>query len=164
MPRKSKINIFNVMTQYELDEALKSKKYERRYYERLVAMKLIAYGHSHKETASILQVGYRTVYRWAKTCEELGLKGLKPTFNGGRPSSFTKEDRIKFEKILEQKNLTMVEAQNILRDDFKLDFTLPYVSKLVRDLGFNYGSPRPKFKEEPENAEEILKKTLMKQK
>ena len=49
----------------------------------------------------------------------------------------------------------MTDAQNILRDEFKLDFSLPYVCRLVRDLGFNYGSPRPKFKEEPENAEEI---------
>lgn len=164
MPRKSKINIFNVMSLDELNDGLKSKKHKRRYYERLVAMKLIAYGHSHKETADILQIGYRTVYRWAKACEEFGLNGLKPNFNGGKPSSFIKEDRIKFTKILEQGNYTMTEAQNILRDDFNLDFTLPYVCKLVRELGFNYGSPRPKFKEEPENAEEILKKTLIKQK
>ena len=164
MPRKSKINIFNVISEKELDEALKSNKHSIRYYKRLIAMKLIAYGHSLKETAKILQVGYRTVYRWAKRCEKSGLEGLKPNFNGGRKSRFLKEDRIKFKKILEEKDLTMTDAQKILRDDFGLDFTLPYVCRLVRDLGFNYDSPQPKFKEEPENAEEILKKTLIKQK
>ena len=47
MPRSSKINIFNVMNPEELDEALKSNKCSTRYYKRLVAMKLIAHGHSH---------------------------------------------------------------------------------------------------------------------
>ena len=123
MPRSSKINIFNVMNPEELDEALKSNKCSTRYYKRLVAMKLIAHGHSHKERAKILQIGYRTIYRWAKKCEKEGLEGLKPNFNGGRKSKFTKEDRIKFEKILSKENiLTMTDAQNILREEFNLDF------------------------------------------
>ena len=164
MVKKSKIDIFNVMTPDELDEALKSNEYSRRYYQRLVAMKLIASGFSHKKTAEILQIGYRTLYRWAKACEESGLDGLKPNFNGGRKSKFTKEDRKKFEKILDTNdNLTITDAKNILRDDFGLDFTLGYVGRLVRDLGFNYGSPNNRYNEEPENAEEILKKTLKRQ-
>ena len=57
----------------------------------------------------------------------------------------------------------MTEAQNILREEFHYDFSLPYVCRLVRELGFNYGKPRPKFNKEPENAEEILKKTSKKQ-
>ena len=57
----------------------------------------------------------------------------------------------------------MTEAQHILKEEIGHDFSLPYVCKLVRDLGFNYGSPRPEYKEEPENAEEILKKTSKKQ-
>lgn len=161
MSRKSKINLFNVMTPDELDEALKSNTHTVRYYKRLVAMKLIVYGHSQKETAKILKIGYRTIHRWVKLCEKSGLEGLKPNFNGGRKSKFSKEDRVKFQKILsENRNLSMTDAQNILSDKFDLNFSLPYVCRLVRDLGFNYGSPRPKFKEEPENAEEILKKTL----
>ena len=164
MPRKSKIDIFNVMTPEELDKALKLSDCSVRYYKRLMAMKLISLGYSHKETANILLIGYRTVYRWAKKCEESGLNGLKPNFNGGRKSKFSKEDRVKFQKILSgKKKISMTDAQKILRDDFDLNFSLPYVCKLVRDLGFNYGSPRPKFREEPENAEEILKKTSSKQ-
>lgn len=161
MPRKSEIDIFNVMEPEELEENLKSNKISIRFYKRVVAMRLIECGFSHKDTAKILKIGYRTIYRWAKTCEKSGLEGLKPNFNGGRKSKFSNEDRIKFkERLLKDNNLTMTDAQNILRDEFELDFSLPYVCKIVRDLGFNYGSPRPKFKEEPENAEEILKKTL----
>ena len=136
-----------------------------RYYQRLVAMKLIESGLSHKKIAEILQISYRTLYRWAKTCEEFGIAGLEPNFNGGRRSKFTKEDRKKFEKILDTTdNLTITDAKNILMEDFNLDFTLSYVGRLVKDLGFNYGSAYVSYKEEPENAEEFLKKTLKKQK
>ena len=47
-----------------------------------------------------------------------------------------------------------------LKDDFGIEFSLPHVCNIVRQLGFNYGKPRPKFREAPENGEEILKKTL----
>ena len=39
MPKKSKIDIFNVMSEEELDEALESLDYPIRYYQRLIAMK-----------------------------------------------------------------------------------------------------------------------------
>ena len=54
MPKKSKIKIFNVIDEKELDEALKSLDYPIRYYQRLIAMKLISVGHNHKETGEIL--------------------------------------------------------------------------------------------------------------
>ena len=38
------------MDEKELDEALKSLDYPIRYYQRLIAMKLISVGHNHKET------------------------------------------------------------------------------------------------------------------
>ena len=64
MPKKSKIEIFNVMDEEELDKALKSLDYPIRYYQRLIAMKLISVGHNHKETGEILGVSYRTINRW----------------------------------------------------------------------------------------------------
>lgn len=164
MPKKSKINIFNVMSEDELNDKIASKNISKRYYERLLAMRLISLGFNHKEVSEMLLISYTSVYRWAKQCEEKGLEGLLPNFNGGRKSKFIEEDRIKFKTRLKQeKNLSMTAAQNILRNEFHYDFSLPYVCRLVRDLGFNYGKPRPKFNKEPENAEEILKKTSKKQ-
>ena len=152
------------MTVEELDDEIKSNNSNIYYFKRLIAMKLISYGLTYKDVSEILLIGYRTLYRWAKTCEESGIKSLIPNFNGGRKSKFTEEERNKFKKILRSKgDISMTEAQHILKEEIGHDFSLPYVCKLVRDLGFNYGSPRPEYKEEPENAEEILKKTSKKQ-
>lgn len=162
MPKKSKINIFKVMSEEDLNEALKDSDSTMRYYQRLVAMKLISTGHTHKETAEILNVSYNSINRWAKSCETNGLVGLKPDFKGGKPSKLTPEIRIKFKnRLANDSNLTMTDAQIILKEEFKIEFSLPHVCSIVRDLGFNYGKPRPKFKEAPENNEELLKKVLI---
>ena len=70
--------------------------------------------------------------------------------------------RVAFQKRLrESKNLTMTGAKKILEDDFGIKFSLGYVGEIVRSLGFNYGSPRPKYREADENPEEVLKKILI---
>ena len=136
MPKKSKIEIFNVMDEKELDEALKSLDYPIRYYQRLIAMKLISVGHNHKETGEILGVSYRTINRWAKACENEGLNGLIPNFSGGKPSKLSKENKVQFKQILiESENVTMTDAQRILKEDFGIEFTLPHVCNIVRQLG-----------------------------
>ena len=67
------------------------------------------------------------------------------------------------QRILDGENLSMTDVQNILAEDMDIHFSLTYVCQIVRNLGFNYGKPRPTFKEAPENNEEIFKKTLRKQ-
>ena len=167
MPKKSKINIFNKMDPEELDEKLNDMSSSTRYYQRLVAMRLIEKEFNHKDVAEILNVSYRTVNRWAHTCEEEGLEGLKPNFSGGRASKLTPEIKYEFQKRLKEESadgITMMQAKGLLKDEFELDFSLVYVCKIVRDLGFNYGSPRPIFEEAEDNPEETLKKTLIWQK
>ena len=122
-------------------------------------MKLISVGHDSKETGEILGVSYRTINRWAKTCEKEGLNGLIPNFSGGKPSRLSEENKVQFKQILiESENVTMTDAQRNLKDNFGMEFSLPHVCIIVRQLGFNYGKSRPKFREAPKNGEEILKK------
>ncbi len=164
MAGKSKINIFNVMDENELKEEIKKSKSNGRYHERLIAMKLFSKGNKLSDIADTLEVSFPTVHSWAKNCEKYGLDGLKPNFGGGRPSILTDEIKNELEqRILDGENLSMTDVQNILADDMGINFSLTYVCQIVRDLGFNYGKPRPTFKEAPENKEEIFKKTLRKQ-
>ena len=164
MAGKSKINIFNVMDEDELKEEIKKSKSNGRYYERLIAMKLFSKGNKLSDIADTLEVSFPTVHSWAKKCEKYGLEGLKPNFGGGRPSILTDEIKNELEqRILDGENLSMTDVQNILAEDIDIHFSLTYVCQIVRDLGFNYGKPRPTFKEAPENKEEIFKKTLRKQ-
>lgn len=158
MPKTSKINIFNIMDEDELNEELKNSEYSRREYQRLVAMKLISIGLPHKVIAEILMISYETVYRWAKACSEKGIKGLMPNFNGGRPSRLTIKQKLEFGNMLYLSDdiLSMTEARQLLIDEFDEKYTLSQVSNIIADLGFEYSAPRPKFMEAPENKEEIL--------
>ena len=137
--KKSKINIFNVMSPEELIEAFKSNDYDIRQYERIVAMSLIDYGLPHNDIAEILHVSYSSIYRWAKSCESGGLEGLMPNFNGGRKSKFTDDQREKFiERIKEEDNVTITGARRILYEEFGHEYSLVHVSELLSKLGFHY--------------------------
>ena len=84
-----------------------------------------------------------SVHRWAKACEESGLAGLVPAFGGGRPSKMSKSMEKKLIKRIESEdNITMIEVQNILKNDFNIEFTLPHVCNIVRRLGFDYVKPK----------------------
>ena len=139
MSGKSKINIFNNMSEEELDNAIKEYKGNYRYYQRLIAMKLVSIGFSFSKVGRVLLVSYLSVHRWAKSCEESGLVGLIPDFNGGRPPRLTESMEKKlYEKIDSENSISMVDVQRIIKEDFNIEFSLPHVCSIVRKLGFDY--------------------------
>lgn len=139
MSGKSKINIFNKMSENELDTAIKEYNGNYRYYQRLIAMKLVSIGFSFSKVGRVLLVSYLSVHRWAKSCEESGLVGLIPDFNGGRPPRLTKSMEKKLYKKIDDENIiSMVDVQRIIKKDFNIEFTLPHVCSIVRKLGFDY--------------------------
>ena len=163
MPKKSSIDIFNVMSPDELHEKIKEGNCSIRYFKRLMVIRLIEEGLTHKKAAEIVGVSYRSVNRWAHACEEGGLTGLEPDFTPCKKSKLTPEKRESFkQRLMKEEGLTMTDAKKILENEYGIEFSLGYVGRLVRSLGFNYGSPRPKYKEASENPEEELKKTSQK--
>lgn len=163
MAKSSKINIFNKMTEEELDAELKNPDNSRREYQRYVAMSCIAKGIPHNITADIVGVSYRTINRWAKSCRDGGIDNLKPEFNGGRPSQLTVNQKLEFGNYLYlNQGISMTEAKNHLNESCNLNFSLTHIINLVETLGFNYRSHRPEFIEAPENKEEILIKRISK--
>ena len=139
MSGKSKINIFNKMSEEELDNAIKEYKGNYRYYQRLIAMKLVSMGYSFSKVGRVLLVSYLSVHRWAKACEESGLTGLIPDFAGGRPPKLSKTMEKKlYKRINEENNIAMVDVQQILNNEFDIEFSLPHVCSIVRKLGFDY--------------------------
>ena len=116
MSGKSKINIFKNMSEEELDITIKEYSGNYRYYQRLIAMKLISIGFSFSKVGRILLVSYLSVHRWAKTCETSGLSVLIPDFGGGRPPKLSKNMENKLSKRIErEEKITMVGVQNILK-------------------------------------------------
>ena len=139
MSGKSKINIFKNISEEELDVAIKEYSGNYRFYQRLIAMKLISVGFSFSKVGRILLVSYLSVHRWAKACETSGLTGLMPEFGGGRPPKLSKDMETKLINRIESENdITMVQVQSILKNEYDVDFTLPHVCNIVRKLGFEY--------------------------
>ena len=89
MSGKSNIIVLEIVKKTRLDEEIANYVAYYRYYQRLIAIRIISEGHTIAETARIMGKSYQTVHRWAKTCESEGLEGLKPSFGGGRPSKLT---------------------------------------------------------------------------
>lgn len=157
MGRKSNINIFNVITEDELNNELKNPDYSRREYQRLIAMKLISFGISHTNVAKILCVSYKSINRWARNCSYGGLDSLMPEFNGGRPSKLTNIQKLEFGNILYlTEGLSMMDARQILIDKFDIEYSLTHVANITDKLGFNYSTSRPEFIESPINKKEML--------
>ena len=157
MPKKSKIDIFNVMTEEELDDELNNSKNSRREYQRIVAMKFISLGLPHNLVAEGLGVHYRTINRWAHACNEGGLANLKPNFSGGRQSKMSINEKLEFGNYLFlNEGLTLSQARQYLIDNFKLEYSLTHVKNIITELGFKYHSARPEFEESPVDKEKIL--------
>ena len=162
MVKKSKIDIFNVMTEEDLKNELKNPDYSRREFQRIVAMSCIANGLSHKITAIIVGVSYRTVNRWAHACSEGGIENLMPEFNGGRPSQLTNYQKLFFANHLYlNPGLSMTEAKEYLKTHYYLEYSLTQVINIVNSLGFSYRAHRPEFIEAPENKEELLTDSII---
>ena len=159
MSGKSKINIFKNMSEEELDIAIKEYSGNYRYYQRLIAIKLIPIGYSFSKVGRILLVSYLSVHRWAKACESMGLTGLIPEFGGGRPPKLNKNMENKLSKRIEsEEKITMVGVQNILKNEYNVEFSLPHVCNIVRKLGFDYIQPND------DNEEITLRKVVVKSK
>ena len=43
-----------------------------------------------------------------------------------------------FKRIESENELSMVDVQHILNDEFNVEFSLPHVCNIVRKLGFDY--------------------------
>ena len=157
MPKKSKIDIFNVMTEEELDDELNNSENTRREYQRIVAMKLISLGIPHNLVAEGIGVHYRTINRWAHACNEGGLANLKPNFTGGRKSKLSVMQKLEFGNYLFLNDgLTLSQARQYLIDKFEVDYSLTHIKNIITDLGFKYHNAHPEFEESPDDKEKIL--------
>lgn len=78
---------------------------------------------------------------------------------GGRPPKLNKNMENKLSKRIEsEEKITMVGVQNILKNEYNVEFSLPHVCNIVRKLGFDYIQPND------DNEEIILRKVVVKSK
>lgn len=164
MVGKSKIDIFKNMGKKELEKEISNYVGNYRYYQRLIAMRLMGEGNSITKVAEMLKTSFPTIHTWAKNCEKEGLEGLKPKFGGGRPSKLSDEQFKELDKmIMERSNMTMKDVQFLIFDEFNVNYSLKQIGEITRKLDYNYSKAYPYFSKAPENADEILNDRLEEQ-
>ena len=113
MPVKTKIDIFKNMKKSELEDEIRNYTLHYRYYQRLLAIKMVSEGNSITEVANQINKAYPTVHKWISTCEKEGLEGLKPSFvGGGHNAKLNNNQLLQLDKIIaENPNMTLKELE-----------------------------------------------------
>ena len=124
MAGKTNINVLNVTTKTELNEAISEYVTPHRYYQRLIAMRIIAEGNTIQSAANIIGFKYQTVHGWAKKCEKEGIEGLIPNFGGGRPSKLSQYQLKELdEKIQKSPRMNIKMLKKLIEDDYKIEYS-----------------------------------------
>lgn len=150
-------------------DSIKSLKKEMRLKanadarDRIHAVILAMKGHPAREIANRLAYAPSWVNKWVSRYSEEGWAGLWDRPRSGQPKKLTLEQEGEFEKIVQrgplpEERLSRYRAKDlkgILKEKFKVSYSLSGVKLLVHRLGFSSIKPRPKH---PKNDPEAVKK------
>ena len=154
------------ITFQEIAALIRTEK-DGRIRQRLMAMKLIAQGHSIPQAAQRLDISERPLRKWLYRFNEQGPPGLRDAFRSGQPPKLDPGDieplkqRIR-EGVTETENVCSLHAkdiQQILQKQFKACYSLGGTYFLLHRLGFSCLCPRPRHPKADANAQELFKKS-----
>lgn len=99
--------------------------------------------------------------RWARAWTEDGVDGLLTSFGDGRPSKLSAEQFPELWRIREDDQpWTPHHVQQLIEDRYSVTSHPSHLSRLLRNAGMSYTTPRPEDPRQPPNAEEILAERL----
>jgi transposase len=94
--------------------------------------------------------------RWADAWNEGGFEELMPSFGGGRPSKLDEDQRQELLELLrEGQPWESQEIQQLLNEEFDVEYHPNYLTTVLRDLGLSYAKSRPKQPNRPDNQKKI---------
>lgn len=148
--------IKNHLTEDEIDELLKDAE-DTQHLRRIGFVKNLYKGDTIPEAADREGRSASTGDRWAKAWNEGGIEELMPSFGGGRPPKLDDEEQQELLELLrEGQPWKSQEIQQLIKDEFDVEYHPVYLGEFLRNLGLSYAKPRPKRPKRPDNAEEIL--------
>lgn len=144
------------LTEDEIDELLKDADDEHEL-RRIGFIKNLYQGDKIPDAADREGRSASTGDRWADAWNEGGIAELMPSFGGGRPPKIDEEEQEELLELLrEGQPWKSQEIQNLIKQEFGVEYHPVYLGEFLRNLGLSYAKPRPKRPTRPENAEEIL--------
>ena len=119
-------------------------------------------GMSVEEAAELVGVTKATGYSWLKRSNSNGYEGLIPEFGGGRPSKLSKEQKEELKEMLKEKDSwTAKEVQDLIKENFGVSYSSWQVRRILKSFGMKYTKPYQKDYRKPDDAEETLKRTSL---
>lgn len=156
-----KATIVNRMTKEKLERRYKEEK-NPRMKERLLAILMIYDGKKVSEIPSLIRRSRRTVHEWLRRWNECGYDGLVPEFSGGPKPLITTQEWDRVIDEVEEKGMTIKDVTQYVNRTRGVSYSYKTVWEVLRKKKHvRYGKPYIRNKLRPENAEEILKKELM---
>jgi len=160
MGKERRKEIERHLTEEELD-ALLSEADDEHVLRRIIFVKSLYKGDTLEEAADRVGRSDATASRWANQWNHGGMEELAPDFGGGRPPKLDEQEQERFLDLLaEDEPWTSQEIQQLLDQEFDVEFHPDYLSSFLRSLGLKYAKPRPQRPSRPENADEILEDRL----
>ena len=86
------------------------------------------------------------------------MHGLKPNYGGGRPSKLTEDQKEELKEMLEERDWTTKEVQELIEAEFGVSYSSWQVKRILKSFGMRYAKPYQKDYRKPDNAEDTLKK------
>jgi len=148
------------LTEKELDVLL-SEAADEHVLRRIIFVKSLYKGDTLEEAADRVGRSDATASRWANQWNRGGMEELAPDFGGGRPPKLDEQEQERFLDLLaEAEPWTSQEIQQLLDQEFNVEFHPDYLSSFLRSLGLKYAKPRPRRPSRPDDAAEILEDRL----
>jgi Transposase and inactivated derivatives len=140
----------------DLDRLLNETDSEK-VSKRLTFVKRLYKGATVADAADDVGKSNGTGSNWACRWNEGGLGKLTPNFGGGQPPKLDQAEQDELiEPLREDQPWKKQEIQQLLNDEFNVEYHPNYLPTFLDELGLHYAIPRTKRPDRPENAEEIL--------
>jgi transposase len=162
MGRERKKEIERHVTEGELDETLSSAD-DADLVRRLSFLKNLYMGDTVGEAAERVGRSESTGDRWADRWNEGGIERLAPSYGGGRPPKLDQEQREELVEFLrEGQPWRRHEIQDLIREEFGVDYHPAYLGDFLRSLDLNYSTrtEQPTESDDGETVRESLEAAL----
>lgn len=142
-------------------EKLYQKEKDGRVKERLLAILELYEGNNIGMAGKVVRRSDRTIKRWLKQWNSGGYDALVPQFSGGPNPMMQDSEWNKIIKEIEGKGMTLKDVKVYIKTEKEVEYSYKMVWYVLRKKKkVKYGKPYIKNERRPENAEDILKKTL----
>lgn len=146
-------------------KSLIAKETNGRMRVRLMALSHIKEGANNSQTARNLQISRRIVNDWVNNFYAQGLEGLKEKPRSGRPSRLSEAQLAQLSEYIRNNSIKesggRLNAQvlvNYIAQEFKLNYGISNVYRLLHQLGFSWITSRSRHPKQSEEVQDNFKK------